>query len=102
MLTCHKDLAKIHIIFLKRFLFSEKSKGNYSLLDLNVPLSPDEQQGSLFRHIFCWLNNGALDMKTDEQLVEPDILLTFRFMRMQIDIDIEKYEKSLKRTNNTI
>ena len=32
-------------------------------------------------------------MKKEEQLVEPDILLAFRFMRMQIEIDIEKYEK---------
>ena len=59
------------------------------------PLSclSDEQLGRLFRHIFCWLNDGSLDMKTEEQLVEPDILLAFRFMRMQIEIDIEKYEK---------
>ena len=32
-------------------------------------------------------------MKKEEQLVKPDILLAFRFMRMQIEIDIEKYEK---------
>ena len=59
------------------------------------PLSclTDEQLGRLFRHIFCWLNDGSLDMKKEEQLVEPDILLAFRFMRMQINIDIDKYQQ---------
>ena len=59
------------------------------------PLSclTDEQLGRLFRHIFCWLNDVSLDMKKEEQLVDPDILLAFRFMRMQINIDIDKYQQ---------
>jgi len=59
------------------------------------PLSclSDEQLGRLFRHIFCWLNDESLDIQKEEQLVESDILLAFRFMRMQINIDIEKYQK---------
>ena len=63
------------------------------------PLSclTDEQLGRLFRHIFCWLNDGSLDMKKEEQLVEPDILLAFRFMRMQINIDIDKYQQLCER-----
>ena len=59
------------------------------------PLSclSDEQLGRLFRHIFCWLNDESLDIKKEEQLVDSDILLAFRFMRMQINIDIEKYQQ---------
>ena len=59
------------------------------------PLSclSDEQLGRLFRHIFTWLNDGSLDIKKEEQLVESDILLAFRFMRMQINIDIKKYQQ---------
>ena len=59
------------------------------------PLSclSDEQLGRLFRHIFTWLNNGSLDLQKEEQLVESDILLAFRFMRMQINIDIKKYQQ---------
>ena len=53
----------------------------------------DEQLGRLFRHIFTWLNDGSLDLQKEEQLVESDILLAFRFMRLQINIDIEKYQK---------
>ena len=60
------------------------------------PLSclSDEQLGRLFRHIFCWLNDESLDLQKEEQLVESDILLAFRFMRMQINIDIEKYQQA--------
>ena len=60
------------------------------------PLSclTDEQLGRLLRHIFCWLNDESLDIKKEEQLVEPDILLAFRFMQMQINIDIEKYQQT--------
>ena len=60
------------------------------------PLSclTDEQLGRLLRHIFCWLNDESLDIKKEEQLVEPDILLAFRFMQMQINIDIEKYQQA--------
>ena len=60
------------------------------------PLSclSDEQLGRLFRHIFCWLNDESLDIKKEEQLVDSDILLAFRFMRMQINIDIEKYQQA--------
>ena len=56
------------------------------------PLSclSDEQLGRLFRHIFCWLNDESLDLQKEEQLVGSDILLAFRFMRMQINIDLEK------------
>ena len=59
------------------------------------PLSclSDEQLGRLFRHIFTWLNDGSLDLQKEEQLVESDILLAFRFMRMQINIDIKKYQQ---------
>ena len=59
------------------------------------PLSclTDEQLGRLLRHIFCWLNDESLDIKKEERLVEPDILLAFRFMQMQINIDIEKYQQ---------
>ena len=59
------------------------------------PLSclSDEQLGRLFRHIFCWLNDESLDLQKEERLVEPDILLAFRFLRLQINIDIEKYQK---------
>ena len=59
------------------------------------PLSclSDEQLGRLFRHIFTWLNDGSLDLQKEEQLVESGILLAFRFMRMQINIDIEKYQQ---------
>ena len=53
----------------------------------------DEQLGRLFRHIFTWLNDGSLDLQKEEQLVESDILLAFRFMRMQINIDIKKYQQ---------
>ena len=60
------------------------------------PLSclTDEQLGRLLRHIFCWLNDESLDIKKEERLVEPDILLAFRFMQMQINIDIEKYQQA--------
>ena len=46
------------------------------------PLSclSDEQLGRLFRHIFTWLNDGSLDLQKEEQLVESDILLAFRFI----------------------
>ena len=59
------------------------------------PLSclSDEQLGRLFRHLFTWLNDGSLDLQKEEQLVESDILLAFRFMRMQINIDIKKYQQ---------
>ena len=59
------------------------------------PLSclSDEQLGRLFRHIFTWLNDGSLDLQKEEQLVESDILLAFRFMRMQINIEIKKYQQ---------
>ena len=62
------------------------------------PLSclSDEQLGRLFRHIFCWLNDESLDIKKEEQLVDSDILLAFRFMRMQINIDIEKYQQAVQ------
>ena len=83
---------------------------NYQLSIINYPMKPkafvlypnqweplsclsDEQLGRLFRHIFTWLNDGSLDLQKEEQLVESDILLAFRFMRMQINIDIEKYQQ---------
>ena len=63
------------------------------------PLSclSDEQLGRLFRHIFCWLNDESLDLQKEEQLVGSDILLAFRFMRMQINIDLEKYQKTCEK-----
>ena len=59
------------------------------------PLSclSNEQLGRLMRHIFLWMNDQTDDDEKAEANVEPDILLPFRFMRLQIDIDIEKYEK---------
>ena len=73
------------------------------------PLSclADEQLGRLFRHIFLWLNNEMSESDAEAN-VESDILLAFRFMRMQINIDIDKYQqlcernrqKALKRWSN--
>ena len=63
------------------------------------PLSclSDEQLGRLFRHLFTWLNDGSLDLQKEEQLVESDILLAFRFMRMQINIDIKNISSCAKK-----
>ena len=68
------------------------------------PLSclSDEQLGRLFRHIFCWLNDESLDLQKEEQLVGSDILLAFRFMRMQINIDLEKYQKTCEKNRQNI
>ena len=67
------------------------------------PLSclADEQLGRLFRHIFLWLNNEMSESDAEAN-VESDILLAFRFMRMQIGIDIEKYEKLCEKNRQNI
>ena len=63
------------------------------------PLSclSDEQLGRLFRHIFCWLIDGSGDVKKEEQLVETDILIPYRFMTTQISIDTEKFKRKCEK-----
>ena len=68
------------------------------------PLSclSDEQLGRLFRHIFCWLIDGSGDVKKEEQLVETDILIPYRFMTTQISIDTEKFKRKCEKNRQNI
>ena len=68
------------------------------------PLSclSDEQLGRLFRHIFCWLIDDSGDVKKEEQLVETDILIPYRFMTTQISIDTEKFKRKCEKNRQNI